>query len=194
MAAYDFTSNELRVEEWRPIMDWPSYDISNVGRVRRSVDSPCYPAGLVLKPHLHRRYWVVCLYDHGVTRTITIHTLVAKAFIGPRPYGYTINHKDGCKDNNRDSNLEYMTVQDNIAHATFHGLRGKGDTNGSRTHPEVRPRGQSVKTSVLTDDKVRAIKDLIRQRVTYPEVAHRFNVSTSCIQCIASRKTWRHIT
>lgn len=38
-----------------------------------------------------------------------IHDLVALAFLGPRPSGFVINHKNGTPTDNRPSNLEYCT-------------------------------------------------------------------------------------
>lgn len=46
--------------------------------------------------------------------TVHIHTLVARAFIGPKPEGYVVNHKDNDGTNNNIDNLEYLTVAENI--------------------------------------------------------------------------------
>ena len=51
-----------------------------------------------------------------------IHRIVAKFFIGERPNGMCVNHKDGNKLNNSPSNLEYVTIAENIHHAVKHGL------------------------------------------------------------------------
>ena len=50
-----------------------------------------------------------------------VHRLVASLFIGEQP-GYEINHKDGNKDNNAVSNLEYVTHEQNRIHAIKTGL------------------------------------------------------------------------
>ena len=42
-----------------------------------------------------------------------VASLVAFAFIGPRPDGNVVRHLDGNKDNNRADNLAYGTHQDN---------------------------------------------------------------------------------
>jgi hypothetical protein len=62
----------------------------------------------------------------------TVHTLVAHHFIGPRPHGMTINHKDGVKTNNRVENLEYCTPSENSKHAFKLGLMKHTFVNG---HP-----------------------------------------------------------
>lgn len=50
--------------------------------------------------------------------SVKIHTLVALHFIGPRPSPkHTVNHKDMNKQNNMASNLEWVTLRENIMHA-----------------------------------------------------------------------------
>ncbi len=153
-------------EEWRPV-EWTggAYEVSNLGRLRSvrgtgagrwyrlrktRIDSNGYPS-VVLGPCTGRR-------------TCRIHCLVAAAFLGPRPKGHDVNHKDANKTNNRADNLEYVTELENTRHALALGLvpEGKG-------HPK------------LTDDQVRQIRRL--HRVTPPrEVAAQFGVSRSTIQ------------
>ena len=47
----------------------------------------------------------------------TVHSLVALAFIGPRPPLAQINHKDGNTSNNAPDNLEYVSCRENIHHS-----------------------------------------------------------------------------
>jgi hypothetical protein len=55
-------------------------------------------------------------------KTYTIHSLVAKYFLGERPKDLCINHIDGNKFNNAPSNLEYVTITENIKHSIKTGL------------------------------------------------------------------------
>ena len=51
-----------------------------------------------------------------------VHREVAKAFI-PNPDNLPqVNHIDGCKDNNKCDNLEWVTNKDNCHHAIKNGL------------------------------------------------------------------------
>jgi len=54
-------------------------------------------------------YRAVSLMQNGKPRRCTVHTLLAKAFI-PNPNQLPeVNHKDGDKQNNALSNLEWVT-------------------------------------------------------------------------------------
>lgn len=49
------------------------------------------------------------------------HKLVALAFIGERPQGLVINHKNGQRDDSRPENLEYITQSQNTLHGFARG-------------------------------------------------------------------------
>jgi hypothetical protein len=66
-------------------------------------------------------YYVVNLHKNG-QKQVYVHSLVADAFIGKRPSGFTINHIDGNKLNNSVNNLEYCTYKENNYHAKKLGL------------------------------------------------------------------------
>ena len=53
---------------------------------------------------------------------VQIHSLVALFYLGERPEGLCVNHKDGNKLNNRPCNLEYVTITENIHHSIEMGL------------------------------------------------------------------------
>lgn len=75
--------------------------------------------GKMLKPKIDRYgYYVVTLFNNGVRKYITVHRLVAQAFV-PHPFGKdTVNHIDENKLNNRAENLEWVTVKENDNHGT----------------------------------------------------------------------------
>lgn len=115
-------------EEWRPIAGFPGYSISSLGRVlstkrhhgtdRRYMRHTFHKAG----------YPQVSLVLPGGGQKIrTIHSLIAEAFIGPRPEGQQVRHLDGDYANSQLSNLAYGTVAENAADALRHG-----------TNPQVR--------------------------------------------------------
>jgi hypothetical protein len=115
-------------EEWRQIPGAEFvYSVSSFGRVRRDTPTVHGPAGRLLKPQKGEKYLQVRLAVFGAIRSRRIHNLVAAAFIGPRPFGYQVNHIDGDKHNNRADNLEYLTKLENERHAARLGLKAHGD-------------------------------------------------------------------
>jgi hypothetical protein len=84
------------------------YEVSDAGHVRNS------RTGRVLKPWLNKGYAHVNL---GRGHRTAVHQLVAEAFIGARSAGTEVNHKNGQRDDNRATNLEWMTRAENIRHA-----------------------------------------------------------------------------
>jgi hypothetical protein len=63
--------------------------------------------------------------DGGQT-TITVHRLVAAAFLGPRPDGMMICHWNGDPADNRVENLRYATRVDNALDSLRHGTHFPG--------------------------------------------------------------------
>ena len=105
-------------EIWKPVVGYEGiYSVSDLGRVRGDKEYKGFFSGRILKPLYNQRYFSVGLYKHGKQKSYRIHYLVITAFLGPRPKGKTINHKDGIKSNNRLSNLEYCTQKENIIHS-----------------------------------------------------------------------------
>jgi hypothetical protein len=67
------------------------------------------------------RYNCVSLAKDNNPKNAYVHHLVAAAFLGPKPDGAEVNHKDCDKTNNALSNLEYVSRGENIAHALANG-------------------------------------------------------------------------
>ncbi len=118
--------------EWKPVVDYyGKYEVSDHGDVR-SVDRTCISKngikktlrGKVMKQtQTSKGYLVVNLHYDGISRVIPIHVLVAEAFI-ENPYNFPmVNHKDGNKQNNNVSNLEWTSYSYNNIHALQHKLR-----------------------------------------------------------------------
>lgn len=74
-------------------------------------------------------YLRIQLWDHGDCKYVSIHRLVAEAFI-PNPENKPfINHINGIKNDNRIENLEWCTQRENINHAFKTGLSQKCPKN-----------------------------------------------------------------
>lgn len=103
-------------EIWKTIRDFPSYEVSNKGRVRNKT------TGLII--HQQKRksgYIKVNLWKDGVGYTRDVHRLVATAFLDHKE-DMEVNHIDGDKANNCLENLEWCTRKENVRHSIETGL------------------------------------------------------------------------
>ena len=98
-------------EEWKQIPGYNCYKISNFG----NIISNKYGVDYELKQSICSKYKMVTLTEGSNRQTTHVHKLVAIAFLGYEPNGYTqtINHKDEDKLNNRLDNLEIISHRDN---------------------------------------------------------------------------------
>ena len=98
-------------EQWKPVADWPEYEVSNLGKVRRD-------------GHVHSGYVssstgyriTQLSKGPGTKRTRSIHRLVALAFIPNPENKRCINHIDRDRSNNIVTNLEWVTHSENQQH------------------------------------------------------------------------------
>ena len=85
-------------EEWKDINGYKNYEVSSFGRIRNK------NTGRILKAANKGGYYSVGLSDKK-TKSFSVHTLVARAFI-PNPENKdTVNHKDKNGLNNNINNL-----------------------------------------------------------------------------------------
>ena len=63
----------------------------------------------------------VTLWKDGKQSEWLVHRLIALSFLGEPPEGYTVNHIDGNRFNNRISNLEWLSLGDNIRYGHQNG-------------------------------------------------------------------------
>lgn len=108
-------------EIWKPVKGYEGvYEVSNLGRVRRLW--PISGHYRMLNPfprYKHPRdYMAVNLSSDNKMKTMSVHRLVAEAFI-PNPDGLTqVNHKDENKRNNCVDNLEWCDCSYNVNYGT----------------------------------------------------------------------------
>lgn len=114
-------------ERWKIIEDWPDYKVSDSGLVY----SP--RRDRLLKTSLNKGYVVVNLQRDGLWKQVSVHRLVALAFVDGWFEGADVNHIDGDKTNNDYRNLEWVTRGGNVRHAYDNGLNpGRGPARGDR--------------------------------------------------------------
>lgn len=151
-----FTPEELQTETWLPVRDYELlYEVSNIGRVRRTISTATYIRGTLLTPFTVVGYYRVGLSKNGKAIQYSVHRLVMSSFVGECPAKHLVDHVDGCKTNNRLNNLEYVTFKENMCRASKLGLLPSGDDHYLRhsqkhkneisrrmkAHPEWKLRG-----------------------------------------------------
>lgn len=105
-------------EIWKPIQGFEGlYEVSNLGRVKSIGTYNTCKKG-IMRPMIDTDgYPHVRLYNSGMSRDVSIHRLVAAAFI-PNPNNYKyVNHKDENTRNNTVANLEWCTNSYNLAYS-----------------------------------------------------------------------------
>lgn len=171
-------------EIWRPIGGFEDvYEVSSLGRVRR------------IKPHSVARWgraWPRLLKPGKSTdgypqvnlegQCRKVHRLVAEAFIGPRPDGMEVNHKNFDKTDARVENLEYVTKPENIRHAF-----------GFPERIEAQPRGSEHGMHKLTEDEARDVKRRLAAGERQVDIAALYQVSQASVSSIKLGRTWRQV-
>jgi hypothetical protein len=167
-------------EEWRPIPRFPYYEASSYGRIRRRPDTPYYKKNhaIMVANLTYDGYESLRLSAKSKQSKIRVHIAVAEAFLGPKPLGYEVNHKDGNKRNNALSNLEYLTKIGNIQHAVNLGIHAHGERNGK---------------AKLTASEVFLIRTLADSGVTPLSLSKQFEISLQRVYSIRSGKAWRRL-
>lgn len=129
-------------EQWKPITGFEdSYAISNFGTVLN------IKSGRILKPYSNDRgYRFVSLFRDNKCKKVSVHRLVASAFV-PNPNGKKqVNHIDHDKANNKCNNLEWVTPQEN----TDHEIRsGNNKTRNSQLKSNSKYRNGKIQLTVL---------------------------------------------
>lgn len=119
--------------------------------------------------------------DWRVDHAALAHRVIWESIHGPLDCSLTINHIDGDKLNNRITNLEAVTVGENVRHAFSTGLNeaAKGEANGR---------------AVLTADDVLKIYEMAWSGIAQKTIGARFGVGYSIVSNIKHGWAWSHVT
>lgn len=173
-------------EDWKGIPGFPGYEVSNKGRVRsfwgKGAKAAVHSkAPIILKQKLDRstgRFNVILRSAGGARTTEKVHRLVLFAFVGSPGLGLESRHGPNGRLDNSLGNLSWGTRQDNMKDRVRDGTQQRGERHGQ---------------AKLTDEKVRAIKKMLRSK-TQATLASEFGVDPSIISNINTGRLWSHVT
>lgn len=159
-------------EEWRDVIGYEGlYMVSNLGRVKRLSYVMKNVSGSYVVPEKLRSiqtnpqgYSSLVLWKNNKHHVVTVHRLVAMAFI-PNPNNYPhINHLDSDRANPKADNLEWCTRSHNMRWAyDTNNMRSKlNPPRGEEHHRSVRvamisKSGEQIKTFACISDAAREI-------------------------------------
>lgn len=171
------------VEFWMPVKDFPNYEVSDKGRVH-TLNYNKTGQIKVMKEGDQRGYASVELFNPSLStpkksKRITVHKLVSERFIGPRPEGRDVNHRNGNKRDNRSENLEYLTKSQNSKWNFVIGLQSNQGINHSQAK--------------LDEGKVLDIRRRAAAGELAKDIHTEYGVTESCVQQVIQRVRWTHI-
>jgi hypothetical protein len=157
------------------------YAVSDKGRIvsfKKEIED-----GYILKPRLTQGYPSITIGREETRQNYYIHRLVAEYFNKPASSKNAfVIHVDHRKDNNKATNLKWVSHEAQIEHA-------KRDPNVlQRLNPDEGPK--------LTQDKVKQIKVALfksKKQPTLKALAKRFRVSDMQIHRIKIGENWAHV-
>ena len=173
-------SQHVCTEEWRDIPEFIGYQASTLGNIR-SVDriveysngTKRLRKGKILKPTLSTGYYSVNLSTKEKIVSKKIHVLIARTFIGERPQGSDVRHKDGNKLNNVLSNIEYGTRSENML-------------DGYKIY------GKTMRCQKLSPETATIIRKEYSEGYSYSKLAQKYSVSKSTIGAIIRQEIYKN--
>lgn len=180
-------------EIWKDIPGYEGwYQVSSTGRVKSMARStptrnrwgPCtynMPEKEIFGRLDKAGYRKMTLCVSGKVTRKFAHTLVALAFIGPKPSPeHQVAHWDGDKLNNTVENLRWATVKENAQDKIRHGVTANQF-------------GERHSHNKLTEEMVREIRRTPYFRGFDVHFAAKFNVTQQAIGKVRRRERWPHI-
>lgn len=160
------------------------YSAGSDGRIYCHSEARCNakkPKPFALQSFQYRGgYPLVSVVLQGRRKSVSVHTLVCRAFHGTRPSEiHEVRHLDGNRDNSRPDNLAWGTPSQNEADKRRHGTAAIGSRHG---------------IAKLNEEAVRIIRVAVPQGLWNPvDAAKVFGVDPSVIRAVVRGKAWKHV-
>ncbi len=113
---------------------------------------------------------------NGKRKEILLHHAIALVFLGPKPDGMWVLHKDGNSRDSRPQNLYYGTPSQNTHDAYKHGTLKCGTAHHKAKLTEIQ------------------VLEIFHSQEAGRSLARRFKVDPNIPRLIRSGKIWRSIT
>lgn len=185
------------------------YEVSSLGNVRRAKPGIATFVGRPISPiKSGTGYAVISVNDgSGKQKVRYLHHVVAEAFIGQRPDGFVVNHRDGNKQNNEAANLEYVSRKENAVHAVRtisryvgpkkpprekKGLQ-KGDAHWTRRDPSRIARGDRMPHTKMNAEIVRSLRARVAAGEKQIRIAEELQIGVAQISRIVMHKRWSYV-
>jgi len=179
-------------EKWKPVTVEPFteiYEVSNIGRVR-SLDKMgnhkvrghkrIFRGRVLIQGMANNGYMSVDMRSAPYKKRLSVHRLVALAFVDNKYSKPQINHIDGDKANNHVDNLEWVTPSENQLHSRRIGL-------------QKTVVGEDVFFSKLKVVDVLSIRERHASGESLISISKDYHVAYSNISAIITRRSWKHI-
>ena len=165
-------------ERWLPVPDYEGmYEVSDFGRVRSLPRK--YAGGRILKQSMSAGGLAVGLSRDGKGRTVRVHILVTRAFLGPCPEGQEVCHGPAGRLDNRLVNLSYGTHLKNCGE----DMRRDGTI----------PAGVRNGRAILTDEIVLELRARVAAGESCRALAMELGVVDTSVMDAVAGTAWRHV-
>lgn len=168
----------MKTDVWKDVIGYEGiYQINKKGDVkslkRKSTGTFTTIDKLIKKQMSSKGYFVYKLSKNGITKTKSLHRILAESFIPNLNNEKCVNHKDGNSLNNDISNLEWCSYSYN----SLHGYKSNGRINSRRK---------------LTNELVLEIREKLKNPYhgIGKDLANEYNVSQWIISLIKNFKSY----
>lgn len=175
----------FNIEETK-IVTYPNYTFSLEYRIDKNgnIWTPYNGWHLISQQKIQKGYLRVGLTTKEKGRKFfMVHRLVMENFAPiQNSLNFEVNHKDGNKENNSITNLEWCTGSFNVRHSLDTGLKTPA-------------RGEAVGGNKLSENQVLQICKLLQEnKLSLNEIGEIYGVSKHCIFDIKRKRSWSWLT